>query len=62
MVRQLPIVKIDNKHYFVDDRLQEYRLTTNPHQRIRFDELGGRKPELMEDKKELHKKIKRRIR
>ena len=62
MATQLAIVKIDGKHYFQDDRLQEYRQTTNPHERIRFDELGERKVDLVEEKKTLSKSHKRKIR
>lgn len=49
MVRQLPIVKIEDKEYFVDERLQEYRQTDNPHNRIAFGELGDRKPILVSE-------------
>ena len=49
MVRQLPIVKIENKEYFMDDHLKEYRQTDNPHNRIAFDQLGDRKPILVSD-------------
>ncbi len=53
MATQLPIVKIEGKFYFQDDRLQEYRQTTNPHNRISYDELGDREVEEVEKKKEL---------
>lgn len=32
--RQLPIVTINGKRYFQDDRLREYRAIDNPHDRI----------------------------
>jgi hypothetical protein len=51
MVRQLPIVLIEGKKYFLDERLQEYRRIENPHQRIAFHELGERKPVLCEQTK-----------
>ena len=60
MVRQLSIVKIDGKHYFQDDRLQEYRETRNPHNRIKFEDLGDRKPEPV-DQKQTIKLKKRRL-
>ena len=44
MVRQLPIVQIEGKEFFVDERLKEYRQTDNPHKRITFCQLGDRKP------------------
>ncbi len=62
MATQLAIVKIDGKHYYQDDRLREYRETSNPNSRISFDELGDREPELVQEKKELGKQIKRRLR
>ena len=62
MATQLAIVKIDSKHYYQDDRLREYRETTNLHNRIKFEELGDREPELVEEKKDLRKNFKRRIR
>lgn len=34
--RRLPIVMIDGKPYFRDDRLREYRAVDNPHDRIAF--------------------------
>lgn len=60
MVRQLSIVKIDGKHYFQDDRLQEYRETINPHNRIKFQDLGDRKQEPV-DQKQTIKLKKRRL-
>lgn len=60
MVNQLAKVKIDGKVYFQDDRLQEYRQVTNPHSRIRFDEIGERKVEPVETKKSLTNKSKLR--
>lgn len=35
--RQLPIYKINNKWYFRDVRLEEYRNIKNPYDRISFD-------------------------
>jgi hypothetical protein len=55
MVRQLPIVLIEGKKYFLDERLQEYRGIENPHQRIAFHELGERKPLLPEQTKKRSK-------
>lgn len=60
MVNQLAKVKIDGKVYFQDDRLREYRQVTNPHSRIRFDEIGERKVEPVETKKSLTNKSKLR--
>ena len=60
MVRELPIVSIDGKKFYVDERLKEYRETTNPNSRIRFDELGDRKPVPVEMKPTL-KQRKRRL-
>jgi hypothetical protein len=62
MATQLAIVKIDGKHYYQDDRLREYRLTTNPHERISFDELGERVVEEVEPRRELKQNFKRRLR
>jgi len=31
MVKQLPIVEINGKNYYRDDRLEEYRAVDNPH-------------------------------
>lgn len=59
MVRQLPIVNIDGKHYFVDERLKEYRETSNPHNRIKFKDLGERKP-VSAELKQNHKQVKKR--
>lgn len=61
MVNQLAIVKIDGKHYFVDQRLQEYRETTNPHNRIKFEDLGDRIPEEVQQKQSFKQGRKRRI-
>jgi hypothetical protein len=36
--RRLPIVMIDGKPYFRDDRLREYRAVDNPHDRIAFQD------------------------
>ncbi len=62
MVNQLPIVKIDGKHYYQDERLREYRETTNPSNRIKFDDLGERKVEAVQSKKEMTQKFKRKLR
>ncbi len=62
MVQQLAIVKIDGKHFFVDERLKEYRQTMSPHSKITFDELGERTVKDVEQKKKLTQKIKRRLR
>jgi hypothetical protein len=40
--RRLPVVEIDGKEYFQDDRLQEYRAVDNPHERITFEEYAER--------------------
>lgn len=53
MTTQLPKVKIDGKIYYKDDRLQEYRQVTNPHNRISYDEIGERKVEPIETTKSL---------
>jgi|PersoiStandDraft_1058852.scaffolds.fasta_scaffold146473_2 hypothetical protein len=42
MPRRLPVVEIDGKLYFQDDRLKEYRATDNPHERITFREYDER--------------------
>ena len=60
MVTQLPKVKIDGKVYWQDDRLGEYRQVTNPGARIKFEDLGERKGELIEAKKSLTQKPKLR--
>jgi hypothetical protein len=60
MINQLAKVKIEGKVYYQDDRLREYRQVTNPHQRIRFDDIGDRKIELIEAKKQLSNKPKLR--
>jgi len=62
MVQQLAIVKIDGKHYFKDERLQEYRETTNPHNKIAFEDVGERAVEEVEAKKALKQIIKKRLR
>jgi hypothetical protein len=36
--RQLPIVIINGKQYFADERLRECRAIDNPHDRIPLDE------------------------
>jgi len=33
MVNALPIIKIDSKEYYVDERLSEIRNVNNPHDR-----------------------------
>jgi hypothetical protein len=53
MVRQLPIVQIEGKEFFVDERLKEYRQTNDPHNRITFDQLGNRKPILVSEKEDM---------
>ena len=60
MVNQLAKVKIDGKVYYQDDRLQEYRQITNPHERIKFEDIGQRKVESVETKKSLTQKRKLR--
>lgn len=40
--RRLPVVEIDGKLYFQDDRLKEFRATDNPHERITFQEYDDR--------------------
>ena len=62
MAQQLLIVKIDGKHYFKDDRLQEYRETTNPHNKIAFEDADERTIKEVEHKRTLTQKIKRRLR
>ena len=42
MPRRLPIVEIDGKPYFQDDRLKEFRAVDNPHDRITFDDYDER--------------------
>ena len=34
--RMLPIVEIEGKRYYQDDRLKEYRNVENPHDRITY--------------------------
>jgi hypothetical protein len=36
--RGLPVVVIQGKHYFADERLREYRAIDNPHDRISMEE------------------------
>lgn len=60
MVNELPKVKIEGKVYYQDERLQEYRQVTNPNSRIKFEDIGGRKVEPIEIKKQLTKKNKLR--
>ncbi len=55
MLSKLPIVKIDGKHYYRDDRLREYRLTTNPLERIAFEDIGDRTIEIVQQKQALGK-------
>ena len=38
-MRRLPIVTIDGKLYYRDDRLFEFRAVDNPHDRIRYEDL-----------------------
>lgn len=42
MPRRLPVVEIDGKHFFKDERLAEYRNVDNPHDRITFEEYADR--------------------
>jgi hypothetical protein len=35
-VRELPRVRIGDKFYYQDDRLEEFRLISNPHDRITY--------------------------
>lgn len=42
MPRRLPIVEIDGKRFFRDDRLSEYRNVDNPHDRITFEDYAER--------------------
>jgi hypothetical protein len=39
--RRLPIVWLDGRPYFRDDRLREFRAVDNPHDRIPFGFLLG---------------------
>jgi len=38
-MRQLPIVIIDGKMYYRDDRLLEFRAVDNPHDRICYEDF-----------------------
>jgi hypothetical protein len=40
--RMLPVVKIDGKLYFVDQRLRELRHVQNPHERLPIGMAAGR--------------------
>lgn len=40
--RRLPIVEIDGKEFFKDERLGEYRNIENPHDRITFEDYAER--------------------
>ena len=40
--RRLPVVEIDGKHFFKDERLGEYRNVDNPHDRITFEDYAER--------------------
>ena len=42
MPRRLPIVEIEGKRFFRDDRLSEYRNVDNPHDRITFEDYAER--------------------
>jgi len=53
MAVQLSIVEIDGKFYYQDDRLREYRQTTDFMNKIRFDEIGDREVKLVQARKEL---------
>jgi len=48
--KQLPVVKIEGKKYYRDDRLEEFRAVDNPHDRIPFS-VWGFKPNIVEMKK-----------
>jgi hypothetical protein len=61
MTTQLAIVKIDGKHYYQDDRLREYRETTDPQNRISFEDIGERSVEPVQAKKTIPQQ-KRRLR
>jgi len=39
MARALPVVVIEGRRYFRDDRLEEFRAVDNPHERIAFDDV-----------------------
>ncbi len=39
MVRALPRVWMSDKEYYRDDRLEEFRAVSNPHDRITFEEI-----------------------
>ena len=60
MVNELAKIKIDGKVYYQDDRLQEYRQVTNPHERIKFEDIADRTVEPIESKKSLKQKPKLR--
>ena len=60
MANQLAKVKIEGKVYYNDERLREYRQVTNPHSRIKFEDIGDRKVEPIEIKKQLTQKPKLR--
>ncbi len=38
-VKQLPVMKVDGKEYYVDDRLKELRQVDNPFEAISFEEF-----------------------
>lgn len=40
MVERLPIYKINNKFYFLDKRLNEYRNIKNPSDRLNFNSVS----------------------
>ena len=39
MAKQLPIIKYQGKCFFKDDRLQQIREVTNPHNFLSFEEV-----------------------
>ena len=61
MATQLAILKINNKQYYQDDRLQEYREVKNYMNRIPFDEIGDRKVKPVQPKKDLTTKKNNRL-
>lgn len=39
MTRQLRIIEVDGERFYVDTRLEEIRLVSNPHYRLSFDSI-----------------------
>lgn len=60
MSQQLPIVKIEGKHYVKDDRLQEYREVANPQRKIAYEDIGERMVEAVAQNKN-QRNVKRRL-